>query len=475
MGWNSTGNCCVPIKWIARGSRPTSAEVRNRNWLVPARFAAVVGSIAVLGGSAAQEVPPVFIRDTTLIDGTGQEARAAVDIRLQVGRVSAVGPTGTVRAPAGAMLVDGTGKFVVPGMVNLRGLAGLVRSPAEPPDHFTPSVMARHLATYASYGVTTTATLALDAGTLAATRAGTDSGSPPRQARALSPLLAIGRVRPPGLRGTPIQQLFETIQGRRAATSAVDRLAREGADFIELWVGHTSLHAGELQDARAVIRRASRRNLKVSIVTSKLAVALAAVRAGARLLAASITDGEVDQAFVDVMKDTGTVYAPALFAETAQFSYEDRPEWLGDRFLRRSLLPGIAGQLRGPIQVAQALDPDRALKQERFRIAVQNLRKLAHSGVAIGFASGSGFPNTFEGYSDYRECFLMKRAGLTALQVVRSFSSGSAAALGMASDLGAVKAGGYADLVILNADPRENIHNLRDLHAVFVGGVLVPL
>jgi len=272
-----------------------------------------------------------------------------------------------------------------------------------------------------------------------------------------------------------MQTLFETIRGRRAALSAVDRLAAEGADFIELWVGHGPADAGELRDARAVIRRSTRRNLKVSVVTSKLEAALAGVQAGARLLAASITDTEVGQEFVDVMKDTGTVYAPALFVEEARFSYEDRPEWLGDRYLRRSLSPGISGHLRGPVQVAQALDPDRALKQERFRMALRNLRKLAQSGVAIGFASGSGFPNTFEGYSDFRECFLMKRAGLTALQVIRVFSAGSAAALGMASDLGVVQRGGHADLVILNADPRENIHNLRDLHAVFVGGALVPL
>ncbi|MDE0104284.1 MAG: amidohydrolase family protein [Bryobacterales bacterium] len=463
------------IEWIARGSRPTGSEVRNRDWLTPARFAAALGPIVLLGVSAAQEVPPVFIQGTTLIDGTGQEPRAGVDILLQAGRVSAVGPAGTVRAPAEAMLVDASGKFVVPGMVNLRGLAGLVRSPAEPPDHFIPSVIARHLATYASYGVTTAATLAPDGGTVASVRTGTGSGSPPRQARALSPLRAIGRLLPPGMTSTQMQPLFETIRGRRAALSAVDRLAADGADFIELWVGHGPPDAGELRDARAVIRRASRRNLRVSVVTSKLAAALAGVQAGARLLAASITDTEVGQDFVEAMKDTGTVYAPALFAETARFSYEDRPEWLGDRYLRRSLLPGISGHLRGPVQVAQALDPDHALKQERFRMALRNLRKLAQSGVAIGFASGSGFPNTFEGYSDYRECFLMKRAGLTALEVIRAFSAGSAAALGMASDIGAVQAGGYADLVILNADPRDNIHNLRDLHAVFVGGVLVPL
>ena len=69
----------------------------------------------------------------------------------------------------------------------------------------------------------------------------------------------------------------------------------------------------------------------------------------------------------------------------------------------------------------------------------------------------------------------MKRAGLSPLEIVRAFSSGSATALGIERQRGALLPGRLADLVILNADPLDNIHNLRELHAVFVGGRLVKL
>ena len=131
--------------------------------------------------------------------------------------------------------------------------------------------------------------------------------------------------------------------------------------------------------------------------------------------------------------------------------------------------------MRGPLFMRQALDPDRAAKHARFRTAVRNLRTLAESGVRIGLATGSGLPNTFEGYDEYRECALMRSAGISPMEVIRAVSSGSAAALGLDAELGTVRPGARADLVILNADPRANIHNLRDLHAVLVGGALVPL
>ena len=52
---------------------------------------------------------------------------------------------------------------------------------------------------------------------------------------------------------------------------------------------------------------------------------------------------------------------------------------------------------------------------------------------------------------------------------------GSAAALGIDHERGLLVPGYFADLVILNANPLENIHNLRELHAVFIGGHLSKL
>ena len=277
-------------------------------------------------------------------------------------------------------------------------------------------------------------------------------------------------------RGTALEAAFETVQSTKQARRAVDSVVNEGAGFIEFRDADTSLQVDEVTRlAIATVERANRRKLPASIVTHREQLARAAIRARTKVLAASVNDSEVGSDFITAMVAAGAIYAPALFEESTGFAYEDRPEWIDDRYLRRSLPSGISGQLRGPVHIMQALDPDRALKSRRFDVARRNLRELAEAGVPIALASGSGFPLSFEGYAEYREAVLMTEAGLSPLEVIKAFSSGSAAALGIDSEFGAIVRDKVADLVILNANPLDNIHNLRDLHAVFVGGRLMPL
>jgi imidazolonepropionase-like amidohydrolase len=413
---------------------------------------------------------PTLIRDALLIDGTGGEPQPHTDILIREDRIATVGPTGSITAPAGVIVVDASGKTVLPGIINLRGLAGLVRGPELPPDHFSQDSILRHLAGYVSYGVTTTASLAprptqLQAAQMAA-----------KTTRILTPVRAITAVVPGRFRGTALEAAFEQARTPKQARHAVDRLAGEGAEFVEFRDSETQARSSQItQLTIATVKRANRRKLPAIVVTHRSQVARAALRADARVIAASINDSELGADFIDEAVATGATYAPALFAESSGFAYEDRPEWIDDRYLRRSLPSGVSGQLRGPVQVAQALDPDRALKSRRFDTARHNLRKLAAAGVPIALASGSGYPLSFEGYGEYREAVLMTEAGLSALEVIKAFSRGSAAALGIDHELGAILPGYLADMVVLNANPLENIHNLRDLHAVFVGGSLMPL
>ena len=411
-----------------------------------------------------------LIRDALLIDGTGRAPQPHSDILLRDGRIASVTRTGSAATPEGALVVDASGKTVIPGIINIRGLAGLVRSPELPQDHFSQSSILRHLARYVSYGVTTTATLAPQPAQLRAAQ------SAAKTARVVTPVRTICPAIPAPFRGNVLESAFETVRTPRAARRAVDELLKAGAEFIEFRDTDTSgSDDGDTRLAVAVVERASRRRLPAAIVTHRAELALAAVRAGVRVVSASVNDSEVGAELVSDFAAAGVIYAPALFAESTGFAYEDRPAWIDDRYLRRSLPPGISGQLRGPVQVMQALDPDRALKSRRFDIARRNLRKLAEAGVTIALASGSGFPLSFEGYAEYREAVLMTEAGLSPLEVIEAFSGGSAAALGIDREFGAILPGRVADVVILNANPLDNIHHLRDMHAVFVAGTLMQL
>ena len=420
--------------------------------------------------------PATLIRNVSLFDGTGGVTRARTDVLIEDGRIARVGSTGSFRVPAHAVVVNGSGKTAIPGIIDLRALAGLVRSPAVNAEDFARATILSHLRRYASYGVTTVATLGPPDSALKSIQRDIDSGAVPHAARLRTPLRALRASTPRTEHYPQLEAAIETVRDAEQARRAVGRLARSRADFVEFWDASGTAHTEFSIDLpREIVRHARRRGLRVAVVTSSVDAASELVRAGALIVAGSVCDREVDGAFVSLMRSRKAVYAPALFAQSTGFVYGDRVDWLDDRYLRRSLPSGVAGILRGPVLIRQALDPDRALKRHRFDTAQGNLRKLASSGVRIGFASGSGYPGSFEGYSEYREAVLMKRAGLPPSQILQAFSTVNAKALGIDRHRGALLPGRVADIVLLNADPLVNIHNLRELHAVFIGGRLVRL
>lgn len=434
--------------------------------LVPAPSALEAQAVGAVG----------LIRHATLIDGTGKPPRNDVSILIEGGRIARIVGGSEIQAPADGLVIDASGKTVIPGMVNLRGAAWKLRGPPPFAADWTRAGILEQLGIYASYGVTTVASVSPGDGPLAEGRSRRDERPVPNLARALTPfqtLVAARPGRPPGEAGS---LLSVAVTSAAQARREVNRLADAGADFIQVQAG---LPSGQALPDRAIlaaaIQRAKRRGLRVGALASNASRAAELVEAGADFLLASVTDREIDAEFIDTLARNGAVYAPALRAESGAFEYGDDAWWLNDRYLRRSMPAGVSGFLRGPVRIRQALDPDRARKARRFGIARRNLRRLAEAGVRIGLASGSGLPGSFPGYAEYREAVLMKRAGLANLEVIRALASGGAAALDLARDRGGLAPGQFADLIILNANPLDNIHKLRELHAVLIGGRLVKL
>jgi imidazolonepropionase-like amidohydrolase len=101
-----------------------------------------------------------------------------------------------------------------------------------------------------------------------------------------------------------------------------------------------------------------------------------------------------------------------------------------------------------------------------------NLKKMVDAGIRYGFGTDSGDPSRFliAGFFEHRQMELMIQAGLSPMQVIQSFSKNNAEAYGIDKDFGTLAIGKAADLLLLTANPLDDILNMRKIEAVYIGG-----
>lgn len=97
---------------------------------------------------------------------------------------------------------------------------------------------------------------------------------------------------------------------------------------------------------------------------------------------------------------------------------------------------------------------------------------MRRAGVQILAGTDTGNPFCFPGFSLHDELALLVKAGLTPIEALRSATLNPAKFLGLDQTLGTVEPGKIADLVILDANPLEDIRNTQRINAVILNGRL---
>jgi len=108
--------------------------------------------------------------------------------------------------------------------------------------------------------------------------------------------------------------------------------------------------------------------------------------------------------------------------------------------------------------------------QKGLEVAKQNLASLAKQGVRIAMGTDSGPAGRFQGFFEHLEMEMMVEAGMSPMQVLVSATGDAARCHGKDDEIGLIRPGLRADLLVLGANPVENIRNLRSIEQIWIGG-----
>ena len=411
------------------------------------------------------------LKNFTLIDGSGRPPVAQSAMILDNGRISWIGPAAELKTPSGSEVVDLTGKFVMPGIINLHVHIGNTVDLTQDAKFYSRKSIEENLRTYALYGVTTVQSLGTDQDLIFQVRNEQRGGRP-----------SVARVYTAG-QGFVFKGGYGGLAGTTSEYSrvediepAVARLADRKVDIVKLWLDDELGTLPKMPPAmtQAIIESARKHGLRTAAHIFYLEDARRIVDQGVAGLAHSVRDKPVDQALIDSMKKHGTwQMAATLSREASMFAYDRTPSFINDSFFTRSVSQTTIQLLSNPArQATNAAVPHFKEYPAFFETAKRNLKKLADSGVKYGMGTDTGPPGRFPGYGEHWELELMVEAGLTPMQALIAATRNGAEFLG-AKDLGTLEKSKWGDLIVLNANPLTNIKNSRSIHSVYVAGNLV--
>lgn len=469
-------------------------------------FFACVG-LGLFAFSADAVAEKIALVNGTLIDpGTSKVVPSAV-VLIEGDRISTVGDQATAISTKDARVVDCAGKFILPGYIDTHvhffqsgdifTRPDAIDLTSVRPYQEEHAWIERNLRdTFARYlrsGITSVVDIGGPMWNFRLRKLARSVEKAPRIAVAGPLISSVSRPQLELNGDPPIVKIDTPEQGRQL----VQKLARKNPDYVKIWYivppAQPSPSPGPSDVERAaifrpvvhaVIEESHRLKLRVAVHATELEAARAAVEEGADLLVHSVTDNLVDERFVALMKEKGTILTPTLvvferygrtFANKLELTPEEKawgnPEVIASLDVTKLPADKMPDRLKTAMEKPEAV---LAGIQKTYDIALKNLKTLQDAGITIATGTDAGNIGTIHGPAIFREFQLMTEAGLTPMQILQCTTANAAKTFGgdTGSKVGSVKAGNFADLVILKSNPLDDIKHASDIESVMKNGVL---
>jgi hypothetical protein len=452
-------------------------------------------SLLLIGLSASlraqARLPPqakhLALTHVTVIDATGVPAKPDTTVVIVSGHIVDVGATGKIKLTKDSRIIDGTGKFLIPGLWDSHV-------------HLS-DIGETSLALFVANGITSVRQM----------------GSYPRDPRQViqwrKEIAAGQRIGPriftTGWMLTTVNrpdvghiEVPSAADGRRA----VEFVKNNGADFVKV-------HNYVPREAYFAIAEEARRQKTILTGHVPFTVTVAElVRSGQRGIehlgqipiacsskeeglrsrilkslqrmnpdsegpwhadlranveAADSYDGQKAAALFSSMVKNGVMVCPTLANYRADTLANDSSTPL------LKYIPAVTRQEWLKEATGNSAE-DTELQKKLFANSLPLVRRMHEAGVQFLAGTDSGMEFRFPGFDLHTELALLVEAGLTPMEALQTATVNPARWLGVDRTLGTVEQGKIADLVLLDANPLDDIHNTEKIHAVVMNGRFIP-
>ena len=436
----------------------------------------VIFSIATIVVPSSAADPVLAFRHVNVIDATGSPVRPDMTVVVEGQRIVDLGKSGHVQIPKSAKIVDASGKFLIPGLwdMHVHTIFG----------DWIPKDEKIILPLFVANGVTGVRDMGSDLEAVKQWRSEIAAG------KLLGPRMIVAG---PMLDGpTPRFPSSVPVSDSASGRKVVDDLKNAGVDFIKIqslvprdgyfaaaseanklgitFVGHVpdAVRASEASSAgQKSIEHFTGVFEGCSTIEDQLLK-------GRKTLGQNVATFNPERAktLIALFAKNQTWQVPTLAWERVQWLVDDI-DLSQDPLIKYA---PVAWKNRTwamfKKDILETMDTDPLPVRKRF-VQMELEMTLAMFRAGVPFMAGTDTAagiHIFPGFSLHQELALFVEAGLTPMQALQTATLNPAKFLGTTANMGTVEKGKIADLVLLDANPLEDINNTRKIQAVVLAG-----
>ncbi len=399
----------------------------------------VKGTIAAEARPASAKPACFAIRNVRVFDG--EKTIAMTTVLLRNGRIADMGTR--VRIPADAIVIDGAGKTLLPGLI----------------DSHT-HVFGNGAEQSLQFGVTTNIDMFTDFHLLQEYKRQQAAGPNPSRAD----LVSSGTLATvPGGHGTEYGLTIPTLSRPEEAQAFVDARIAEGSDFIKVIYSHGwQFPSLDKPTLAALITAAHNRKKLAAVHIDNLQDASDAIDCGADILAHVWADREMTDGLMALARKNHTILIPTLTVTSSICGLKPGSALIDDPqiepFLSLEALPGLRREF-----------PMTSFKQENFNLAERVTMAFKKNNLPVLAGTDAPNPGTAYGASLHQELEFLVQGGFTPAEALNAATALPAKVFGLA-DRGRIAKGLRADLLLVEGNPLANIKDTRRIAGVWKDG-----